>query len=88
MFSFQQKVMKYNKTKSMIHTSGKKKSTETAPEEPQTLDKLNKDFESAILSICERLKGLMFKELQERQFFRIRMIPNIMENINKEVEII
>lgn len=47
MFSFQQKLVKYNKTKSMIHTRGKKKSTETAPEEPQTLDKLNKDFESA-----------------------------------------
>ena len=65
-----------------------KKQSEIISEKTQTLDVLNKDFKSAILSICERLKGLMFKELQERQFFRIRMIPNIMENVNKEVEII
>ena len=65
-----------------------KKQSEIISEKTQILDVLNKDFKSAILSICERLKGLMFKELYERQFFRIRMIPNIVENINKEVEII
>ena len=40
-----------------------KKQSEIISEKTQTLDVLNKDFKSAILSICERLKGLMFKEL-------------------------
>ena len=40
--------MKRNKTKKYDSYKGKKKSTKTAPEEAQTLDKLNKDFESAI----------------------------------------
>lgn len=72
----------------MTLNNNQKKQSKIISEKTQTLNVLNKDFKSAILSICGRLKGLIFKELQERQFFRIRMIPNIMENINKEVEII
>lgn len=47
----------------MTLNNNQKKQSKIISEKTQTLDVLNKDFKSAILSICERLKGLIFKEL-------------------------
>lgn len=61
---FNKKSIKHvNKQESMAHSQ--KKWTETIPEEVQTLNLLDKDFESAFKNILKELKKIIDKELKE-----------------------
>lgn len=67
----------------MAHSQGKhkpkRKTTETVPEEIQTLGLLDKDLKSGVLNMHKMLKETMDEELRET-----RMMYEQIENINKK----